>query len=225
MKELKIALISLILTLVGIFLIFTIDKNLESNKEAKLLFEKEKIMLNMVDDSVRIGRDEETSIYGGYLFRPVFNVNEEKIAYVVEAKSKGYSKSEIEFLMAMDLGGMCIGHHVLAHKETKGLGSKIASEQWENVFVNTTKDSKFDKEVDAFSGATYTFLNMHKTIVDILKSYESQEESGVDGESGASDSDWGVEEVEEEIAEEIDGDAGSTEGEWSAMRKDENLWV
>lgn len=223
MKEIKIAIISLVLTLLGLLLIFQIDKRLESNKEAKILVEKEKIMLGMVEGSKRIGQDEETTIYGGYLFRPIFDVNEEKIAYVVEAKSKGYSKSEIEFLMAMDLEGVCIGHHIISHEETKGLGSKIASGEWAHVFTHVTKDSKFDKETDAFSGATYTFLNMHKTIIDILKSYENEVQVLIDGESGATDIGWEDEVVEE--VEEVDGEAGSTDGDWSFYRRDGRLWV
>ncbi len=223
MKEIKIAAISLGLTLVGLLLIFQIDKKLESNKEAKILLEKEKVMLEMVENSARIAKDEETTMYGGYVFRPIYNINEEKIAYVVEAKSKGYSKSEIEFLMAMALDGSCIGHHILAHEETKGLGSKIASNEWKNVFNNVTKDSKFDKETDAFSGATYTFRNMHKTIIDILKAYENETENTIDGESGATDIGW-EEEVVEEV-EETDGEAGSTDGDWSAYRRDGILWV
>ncbi len=216
MKEVKIALISLVLTLVGLLLIFQMDKSLEGSKEAKILLEKEKIMLSMVEEGTRVAKDGETKIYGGYLFRPVYNINEEKIAYIVEAKSKGYGKSEIEFLMAMDLKGVCIGHHILAHEETKGLGSRIASSEWKNVFVSTTKKSKFDKEADAFIGATYTFLNMHKTIIDILKSYESEVEVTLDNQGEVSDIGGG---------EEVDGEAGSTEGDWNASRRDGRLWV
>lgn len=211
MKDIKIAVISLILTLLGLWVIFKVDEKLKVNKRAAEEKQKRIMMMEMVPLAKRIGEDKETVIYGGYLFRPLFDKNNSKIAYVIEDSAKGYSKKYVDYILAIDLEGETIGYKVVKEEETKGLGNKITEEKWQKSFVGLTMNSEFNKEEDAYSGATYTFLNMYKSIMDILNAYENEKDTG-------------IQKVDNEEDDILDGEGGSTQGEWEEADEEiENL--
>lgn len=251
MKEIKIAIISLSISIVLISAIFRVDKIIEAYREENYRAYKEKIMLSLVDDAKDIGRHEDTIIYNRFLFRPVYDKNKETIAYIIEGKAKGYSQDIVKFLLAIDLEGTSIGHKVLEHNETNGLGSRISNKEWEDVFIGLNKDSRFNVETDAFSGATFTFANMHRAVLEILRAYnnreskkeeiktdynsgateliynEDTEDEYLEGEAGATDLYQEEKIIESESAEDesLDGSAGATEANWAFLGKEEKIWV
>lgn len=247
MKEIRVAIIALLISVISISAIFRIDKLIEIDRKEKYELYKENLMLSLVADAKKLGKDEETIIYNRFLFRPIYGGNNELIAYVVESEAKGYSQDIVKFFLAIDLEGRSIGYHILEHNETNGLGSRISNKEWQNVFIGLTKESKFNIEKDAFVGATYTFSNMHRVIISILRAYEEGKSNNkkdnievdyksgateviytgeVDTEAGASDSSYGdVNTQEDSIDSDSDSEAGATDGNWTFFRKEDKSWV
>ena len=79
--------------------------------------------------------------------------------YAVNASSmKGYS-GEIRVIVGIDAMGIITGVEVLAHRETPGLGDKITSKDFLNLFRGRMFDEKYavkadGGDIDQFSGAT-----------------------------------------------------------------------
>lgn len=201
MKEIKTALISLAAIIFGVFAIVKLDASINNERQMKSEEYKKNEIMKLIPQGEKLGADEATFIQEGYLFRPVMGKDDEIIAYVVEAQAKGYSHYLVDFLIAIDTKGNTIGYKVTHQTETKGLGSRIAEDQWQNVFVGLDKDSEFEKDKDSFAGATYTFTNMYKEIKKILGAYdaylkENTSEEDMDGEAGASetnaDDEWSL---------------------------------
>ena len=210
MKEIKTALISLVAIIMGVFAIIKLDASIDAERQIKNEEYKKNEIMKIIPQGEKIGADEDTFIQEGYLFRPVMGKNNEIIAYVVEAQAKGYSHYLVDFILAIDTEGTTIGYKVTHQTETKGLGSKIAEDQWQNVFIGLDKNSEFEKDKDSFAGATYTFTNMYKEIKKILEAFDGY--------------------LKDNISEEdMDGEAGATESgddEWSINQKrDDFIWV
>ena len=161
-------------SIIIIFILHLIDIKISNKVEAQ----KEKVLLQQMKELIPEGRRfdifENSRYFGGYLFVPVYNEQNVKIAYIVKGKSKGYSEKEMEFLLGIDLYGKTMGHKIIDHKETLGLGSQIAEKEYKNLWVGKTVDTKFNKGLDSPSGATYTFLNFFKTMKDVLEVYNEK---------------------------------------------------
>lgn len=74
--------------------------------------------------------------------------------------SDGYA-GNIAILMGVNQDGRVSGIEIISHKETPGLGNKIAKEEWRNQFKGRSLDDgqrfavkKDGGEIDQFSGAT-----------------------------------------------------------------------
>lgn len=174
MKEFFNLLKLLAFTGVCIFFLNFIDEKYTEKMEIQkgnILF---KDMKKLIPSGYRFDMYENSKYYEGFLFIPVYNEKGEKISYIIKGKSKGYSEKEMEFLLGVDLEGKTLGHKIISHQETLGLGSKIAEKEFGNLWVNKDINTKFDKKTDAASGATYTFLNFFKTIKEVLIVYDEK---------------------------------------------------
>lgn len=205
MKEIKIALICIISIAAGVFGIIKLDSYVSLKRANKIKEYRTIKILSLVSEGKKIGEDSDTFMQEGYLFRPIFSEDDNIEAYVVEGEAKGYSHHYVDFILTIDTEGNSTGFKVLRQEETKGLGSRIEEEEWQNVFIGLNKDSEFDKDIDSFSGATYTFANMFKEIINILSAFSD---------------------FNEENHEDIDSEAGASDGEWSLIQKrDDLVWV
>ncbi len=95
----------------------------------------------------------------------------------------GYS-GDIEFMLGVAPDKSITGIEIIAHKETPGLGDKIAKEKWRNEFKGKSLDFKTDKGtpfldvkkdgggIDQFSGATISPRAVVKAVKEGLKIYE-----------------------------------------------------
>lgn len=173
MKEfyslLKIVAFSVLCILLLNFFDKKYSAKIEVQKENMLLKE----MKRLVPVAEKFDMYEESLYYEGFLFIPAY-IGEKKIAYIVKGQSRGYSEKDMEFLLALDLKGVTLGHKIINHQETLGLGSKISEKEYEDLWKGKDINSKFIKEIDSASGATYTFLNFYKTIKEVLKIYNAR---------------------------------------------------
>ena len=174
MKELWNLVKILSFSIIIIISLHLIDKRISNKVE----IQKEKVLLQQMKELIPEGKRfdiyENSRYYDGYLFVPVYNEQNIKIAYIVKGKSKGYSDKDIEFLLGIDLSGKTLGHKITYHKETLGLGSQLAEKEYKNLWIGKTIDTHFNKGIDSPIGATYTFLNFFKTIKDVLEVYDEK---------------------------------------------------
>lgn len=90
----------------------------------------------------------------------------------------GYA-GDILVLMGVAPDGMLTGVEIVAHKETPGLGDKIARREWRETFKGKTLRSKLDVkkdggEIDQFSGATISPRAVTKAVKEGLKFVEKE---------------------------------------------------
>ena len=118
MKELWGLVKILSFSIIIIVMLHLIDIKISNRVE----IQKEKVLLQQMEELIPEGKRfdiyENSRYLGGYLFIPVYNEQNVKIAYVVKGKSKGYSEKEMEFLLGIDLNGKTAGHKIIYHKET-----------------------------------------------------------------------------------------------------------
>lgn len=173
MKEfyslLKIVIFSILCILLLNFLDKRYSAQIEVQKENMLLKEMKKL----IPVAEKFDLYEESMYYDGFLFIPAYK-GEKKIAYIIKGQSRGYSEKDMEFLLAVDLKGVTLGHKIINHQETLGLGSKISEKEYQDLWKGKDINSKFIKEIDSASGATYTFLNFYKTVKEVLKIYNTR---------------------------------------------------
>ena len=105
----------------------------------------------------------------------------------------GYS-GDILILMGVAPDGSLAGIEIVAHKETPGLGDKIAKKEWRETFKGKSLKSKLDVkkdggEIDQFSGATISPRAVTKAVKEGLSFVEKEygkavrsPEHGVGGE-------------------------------------------
>ena len=96
----------------------------------------------------------------------------------------GYS-GDIEFMLGVAPDKTITGIEIISHKETPGLGDKIAKESWRAEFKSKSLETKTDKGspfldvkkdgggIDQFSGATISPRAMVKAVREGLKIYDS----------------------------------------------------
>ena len=98
MKELWGLVKILSFSIIIIVMLHLIDIKISNRVE----IQKEKVLLQQMEELIPEGKRfdiyENSRYLGGYLFIPVYNEQNVKIAYVVKGKSKGYSEKEMEFL-------------------------------------------------------------------------------------------------------------------------------
>jgi len=173
MKEFYSLLKIIVFSILCILLLNFVDKKysakIEVQKENMLLKEMKKL----IPEGDRFDLYEKSEYYEGFLFIPAYK-EEKKIAYIVRGTSRGYSEKDMEFLLALDLKGVTLGHKIIEHQETLGLGSKISEKEYEDLWKGKDINSKFVKGIDSVSGATYTFLNFYKTVKEVLKIYNAR---------------------------------------------------
>ena len=169
-KIAKVFLLTFCILIAVYFVNIAVQNKIENQTEKKLVKEMKKI----IPKGEYFDFQENSKIVDGFLFIPVYNGKKENIGYIVQGKSKGYSKNEIEFLLGIDLEGKTLGHIILSSKETLGLGSQIESPEYKDLWVGKDLNTQFKKGIDSPSGATYTFLNFFKTIKNVLAIYNEQ---------------------------------------------------
>ncbi len=225
MKKIYGVLSVLILFVSGIFILTGLDKISQKRKEVR----EEKLMSQVksyiFQKDLRY-EDEEGIYHEGYVFIPAYDESENKY-YLVLGEAKGYGNKTIKFAMGITPDEKIAGVRILESSETEGLGANIKDEKWMEHWRGMDAGYKFDKERDAAAGATYTYKNIHKTFHEVLMksknlSQEDSQEEELDGEGGATDTEWGDENSEkaEETAatvtttEETDGEGGASDSEW-----------
>lgn len=173
MKEFYSLIKIVVFSILCILLLNFLDKRYS----AKIEVQKENMLLKEMKKLIPLAENfdlyEESVYYDGFLFIPAYK-GEKKIAYIIKGQSRGYSEKDMEFLLAVDLKGVTLGHKIINHQETLGLGSKISEKEYEDLWKGKDINSKFIKEVDSASGATYTFLNFYKTVKEVLKIYNTR---------------------------------------------------
>lgn len=90
----------------------------------------------------------------------------------------GYS-GDILVLMGVAPDGVLTGVEIVAHKETPGLGDKIAKKEWRETFKGKSLRSKLDVkkdggEIDQFSGATISPRAVTKAVKEGLRFVEKE---------------------------------------------------
>ncbi|MBN1469724.1 MAG: RnfABCDGE type electron transport complex subunit D [Fusobacteriaceae bacterium] len=169
-KIAKVIFLTFCILIAIYFVNIAVQNKIENQTEKKLVKEMKKI----IPKGEYFDFHENSKIVAGFLFIPVYNGEKQNIGYIVQGKSKGYSKNEIEFLLGIDLEGKTLGHIILSSKETLGLGSQIESPEYKDLWVGKDINTQFKKGIDSPSGATYTFLNFFKTIKNVLTIYDEQ---------------------------------------------------
>lgn len=92
----------------------------------------------------------------------------------------GYS-GRVEIMVGIDPEGIIQNIEVLAHKETPGLGTKIADAKFKDQFIGKmlgTFDFRVTKDggdVDAISGATISSRAFTEAVLEALETYSQQE--------------------------------------------------
>lgn len=172
MKKMLIFLTAIILIFLLSYGVFEIDKLIEDYKVQKET-EMQKESLNFLFEGKVETGDGSNAVLSdeGYYFEPL-NKNGELIGHFVIFESKGYSETLIKIIMGINLDGTIKGLKILEQNETLGLGSQIQSKEWESLWRGRDLTYKFNKTTDAYAGATYTFLNVYKKIMEVLESYE-----------------------------------------------------
>lgn len=170
--KMKNSLILLITTLIIVFSVLIFDKIL--NKSMNNSLEKENLNLKKQVLSSAVFFDENKKIESDdFSFIPAYDNNKKLIGYVVSSETSGFA-SKIKFILGVDLTGKITGLKIIdASKETSGLGTKVASESWENLWKGRDSEYQFDKKIDALSGATITPKSVYLGIKKILSSYDS----------------------------------------------------
>jgi Na+-translocating ferredoxin:NAD+ oxidoreductase RnfG subunit len=153
----------------GVFKFDELIEQYEIKKETEIRDEK---LEDFFGKGVKTGDSSEAKLSDeGYYFQPI-NKDDELVGYVVTFESKGYSTDMVKIIMGIDLDGVITGLEVLEHNETLGLGAQIQSKEWTSLWQGRDLTYEFDKSVDAYTGATFTFLNAYKKIMAVLESYE-----------------------------------------------------
>lgn len=163
-KLIKILVLSIAILTILSFVDKIFTEKIEKKKET-LLIENMQVLL---PDAVNFDIYEKSKYYENYLFIPAFDGKGNRIGFIVKGVSYGFSGKEIIFLLGIDNKGITTGHRIISHQETLGLGSKLAESSFAKLWVGKDVNSKFQKGIDSPTGATYTFLNFHKTIKEVL---------------------------------------------------------
>lgn len=106
--------------------------------------------------------------------------NGNKIGYAIKTLSpvKGYS-GDIELLVGLSIDGKVIGISVVKQTETKGIGSKVEEDSYQDQFMSKSSDSQLeivmspsaDNEVQAITGATYSSRSFTSAINNAFNVY------------------------------------------------------
>lgn len=123
-----------------------------------------------------------------YSFYPVKGGGGKILSYVSPVVCPAYVLN-VEFLIDIDLDGEVKKLKILKSHETHNLGSNIKSKEWESLWIGRDKSYEFEKEVDAFAGATLTPREVHKAVIDVLSEYEEVMGIGKDSFEGVEDFD------------------------------------
>lgn len=100
------------------------------------------------------GRDIKIKFYAG-------KMNETPVGTAFQVIAPDGYAGDIAILMGVSPEGKVSGIEIISHKETPGLGNKIAKEEWRNQFKGRSLEDgprfavkKDGGEIDQFSGAT-----------------------------------------------------------------------
>lgn len=172
MKKILIFLTAVISVFILSYSVFEIDKIIEKYKLQKEIEIRNENLSYLFGEDVETGDVANNKISDeGYYFQAV-NKAEKLIGHTVIFESKGYSTDMAKIMLGLNLAGEIKGLKVLEQNETLGLGSQIQSEEWQNLWKGRDLTYEFDKKIDAYTGATFTFLNAYKEIMAVLDSYE-----------------------------------------------------
>lgn len=107
-----------------------------------------------------------------YSFIPAYK-EKKLIGYVVNGVGQGYGGA-INFTLAFSTEGKIKGLKILSAKETPGLGDKIFSDDWMNLWKERDKNYEFMVGPDSFAGATISPKAVYKEMLNILDIYEKK---------------------------------------------------
>ncbi len=171
---------ALILVSILMFSVFTASKYLKLDRPVSYTYE----FSNLEDEFLPKGAEislEERIDSKHYSFYPVYSRDGVLLSYISPVVCPAYILN-VEFLLNVGLQGKVKKLKVLKSFETHNLGSKIKSKAWEELWVGRDKTYEFEKEVDAFAGATLSPREVHNAVIDVLREYE--ELLGIESEDG-----------------------------------------
>jgi len=129
----------------------------------KILLQAQEEEFNSVKEVLPRGERFEAVKEGDkVLYYKVYNKDEEFLGVAFKASAKGYS-SIIEVIVGMYSDGRIAGIKILSQSETPGLGSRVASSEYLDQFLN--KDVHGLEEVETITGATIS----SKAVLDAVK--------------------------------------------------------
>lgn len=154
---------ALILSVVNGFTSKVIEENAR-----KVITAARMTVLPIADDF----REDDTIEVSGTKFIPGYKEGEIK-GYVITTSENGYA-GPIEFVLGFDIDGKITGLDIVGSQETPGLGSRVNNPEWKEMWKGRDAGYKFDKGVDAFTGATISPTAVHRGIVRVLETYENE---------------------------------------------------
>ena len=122
--------------------------------------------------------EEDKFLENGMEFIPAFSGNQ-MMGYVVSVVSQEGYAGDIVFLLGADLEGKITGVEIVSSQETPGLGAKINEKWWKEQWIGRDIDYRFEKNIDAFAGATVSPEAVYKGIRRALFELENLKQEGV----------------------------------------------
>ena len=136
---------------------------------------KVKLVLDKAENDI-INDRKTISVNGEDVLLFVGKKGTETWAIAYESKGGGFG-GDIKVMVGYDIGNDTLtGIQVISHKETPGIGSKIAEDQFTKSFKGLTTSTRFTTkpqggDVDAISGATYSARGVCEAIRNSVEIY------------------------------------------------------
>ena len=98
-------------------------------------------------------KEEEKISLEDVEYIPVYSGKKEKLGYVAKIVTSGYG-GKMVIVAGIGEDQKIKGIKIIESRETPGLGDKILGEKWQKKWIGRGKNYEFNKEEDAFAGAT-----------------------------------------------------------------------
>lgn len=116
---------------------------------------------------------DDAKVVEGIEYIPGIDENSKIVGYVASVTSPGYG-GDINFVLGMDVDAKITGLNIVSSAETPGLGAKITEKTWQELWIGRDSSYKFDKNVDAFAGATISPEAVYNGMIKALNTYKAE---------------------------------------------------
>ncbi len=114
-------------------------------------------------------KESEKIEIAGVEYLPVYG-KVKKLGYIARIKTSGYG-GDIVIVAGIDIKGKITGIKIIEARETPGLGDKILNETWQKSWIGRDKSYEFNKNKDAFAGATISPKAVYSGLKKALENY------------------------------------------------------